>query len=227
MMNDISIDEDIKKAIGNLNDPSDIKGMTKQQKLDMWLIPLDNSDTDGDGLTDKLEIENNLDPTVKVDINKFMDAPLCDGLLLKNQTLENTHFGFNIIENYKLMNNPVDVAFRIKDHTGEIEIDLSKYCEVTKETTAILIPDYSFEEPEIVKIKSDKFTLDLNGDSYVLCVSKTSPEVLSAFINDGYTGSSDEKRRKNTGHLLSGSICFNAGRNFYVDKAGSPVSNAV
>ncbi len=48
------------------NEPSDIEGMTKYDKYAMGLLPEDGSDTDGDGLTDKDEIEvYNSDPLKK------------------------------------------------------------------------------------------------------------------------------------------------------------------
>ena len=41
----------------NMNSEQDIEGLTIRQKLDMGLSTEDGSDTDGDGLTDKEEIE--------------------------------------------------------------------------------------------------------------------------------------------------------------------------
>jgi ABC-type Na+ efflux pump permease subunit len=54
----MSAEEFLKNDLERLKtEPSDIEGKTKYEKMEMGLSPNDGSDSDGDGLTDKEEIE--------------------------------------------------------------------------------------------------------------------------------------------------------------------------
>lgn len=135
--------------------PSDIKGMTKLDKLNMGLSTDDGSDTDGDGLTDKEEIEvygtdplkastagdnisdgykiqNGMDPFTYYDDDSSYVSDVFtkyNGFTFFDTTIENKDVDVTEFIPTSFYGMTPIVGFHIMNYEGAFEIDFSKYAE--------------------------------------------------------------------------------------------------
>ncbi|MBR1454244.1 MAG: hypothetical protein IJ593_06325, partial [Lachnospiraceae bacterium] len=124
------------------NEDSDISGMTQLDKIQAGLTPGDNSDSDGDGLTDKEEIEiYNTDP-----LKASTDGVTLDYFKVRSDTdirpTYEVYDNFNLIDlntgnnmlanivkidNCKIDGTDVIDTYAVSDYDGTVEIDVSQY----------------------------------------------------------------------------------------------------
>ena len=167
---------------------SDITGMSQYDKINMGLLPYNNSDSDGDGLTDKEEIE-------VYGSNPLLVSTAGDGIpdgykikndLAVNKKYNSTDIGYssfsNItikslnhsvaviseIEGYSMNGVPSEIVYSISNYDGELKIDFSEYILENKEYLIFKKNDESNSEYEILKDKNGVVNFKTNGKDCVV-----------------------------------------------------------
>lgn len=166
---------------------SDIKGFTQEEKLNNGLDPADGSDTDGDGLTDKEEIE--IYGTNPLKISTSGDL-IPDGYKAKNKLSTSTYYddpasvGYTVFDQYdnieildQTTNNSLmgikeidwviegvkaTKAYKITNYTGKITIDFSKYILNNSKYKILKLEDSLDSTISEVKDKDGVVTLEID-----------------------------------------------------------------
>ena len=162
---DTFTDEDGQYVEELKNEPSDIEGMTKYDKYAMGLLPEDGSDTDGDGLTDKEEIEvYNSDPLKKSSsgdlyddgykVNHGMDLSQtyeydgeqvfsgneCEEIELTATTVDDFDAVVkNITGSDDAMGNDIIAEYRVYYYSGQLTIKIASIYKGNTEDLAVLV----------------------------------------------------------------------------------------
>lgn len=168
---------------------SDLVGYSKLDKYEMGLSTSDNSDTDGDGITDKEEIEvyhtdplnisssgDNLPDGYKLfkglDLNKkYDDAIYIDEIFNKYSNIsfkdKNAYNALLYVTDteYKLEGVSCKKAFIIDNYNGEVTVDFSSDIGDSKEITYFIVKDDDYEE---LKSKNNKVTFKTDGKDIVV-----------------------------------------------------------
>ncbi|MFI3169957.1 MAG: hypothetical protein R3Y06_08440 [Faecalibacterium sp.] len=135
-----------------LAEASDIEGLTRQDKIEMGLSPMDNADTDEDGLTDQEEIEvYGSDPTLfstagdmfgdgykvanGLDVQEYLAESQENALVYYNEFDNLTPCGESAADvlgvfeevTWDLGGIEVYQAYRVYDFNGTVTIDFSDY----------------------------------------------------------------------------------------------------
>ena len=181
---------------------SDIDGLTKYEKYQKGLSLEDDSDTDGDGLSDKEElevyktdplkisssgdavpdgvkVENNLDLSKKYSNKDMKDLNVnafwkYDNISVKNTDSENALM--NIYEQSDYTVNGITPVrnYAVHSYTGKIEFDFSKDIEGLS-SYLIIKEDSSIDKNyEELKDSKGKVSVKLNGDYCVVSLIDTS-----------------------------------------------------
>lgn len=182
------------------NKPSDIKGMTVGDKVKKGLRPEDGSDTDGDGLTDKEEIEvYHSDPlkrstagdfmTDKEKVDRGIDVNTKEEGETPSEYLRNNTEGITFhAENADSMLAEADScgdsfvkdgfttigSWTVKNYSGKMDIDVEKISEkdAGKDNLAVLIDAWPGQNLKDVKASRNGniFTIDIKDDSEIYVV---------------------------------------------------------
>jgi len=192
--------------------PSDIEGYTLYNKAEAGLLPGNNSDTDGDGLTDKEEIEiYHSDPlkvstaedsipdgykaTNNIDIsNKVTDIPNDIFYTLDNIEIDTTDAAnaFCYMEESNMVQNGIGAvqAYRIDNYVGTISVDFRDYIEDNKKYIAFMQYDGVYDTPEEVKIKDGicEFNITKPGVKIGIFEKSQNIEFNSAFNYENASG---------------------------------------
>ena len=177
---------------------SDIKGLTKYEKMEKGLSPDNNSDTDGDGLTDKEEIEvyktdplkistsgdgvsDGLKVQQKMDLNKkYKSSELetvgvnskFETVKLKDISEENALANIYQIDGYKVNGVETYCNYIIHSYNGKVELDFSKEIEELGSYTIVKESGEADKDYEILEDKNGKVSVSLNGNSCVVSILK-------------------------------------------------------
>ena len=170
----------------NMNSEQDIEGLTIRQKLDMGLSTEDGSDTDGDGLTDKEEIETYHTDPLKVqtsgdnipdgykaikgldltkqydnaDIQKELFEKTSD---IKLNTINVENYDNDIREiDYEISGINSTKAYKIQGYTGQIEADFSSYIDNKTDHFIFKIDNGMGQQVEKLRDKDGKVVFDVN-----------------------------------------------------------------
>lgn len=214
-----------------LQEPSDIKGLTKAQKLEMGFNYIDGSDTDGDGLSDKEEIEiyktdplkfstsgdiigdgykikNNLDVNLKYDAANIQYGAFYsfNNINVKNQTVENGNTYIKEVEGYLFQGVNTSKVYSINNYSGEISIDFKDYIE--NEDYKIFKKDYFGDDDyEFLKDKDGVVTFNVDRTGCVVGVVNLSDDLFfNASFEDLADGYVNKSQRMVGGDALI--VCF-------------------
>lgn len=171
---------------------SDIVGYSKLDKYEMGLSTFDNSDTDGDGISDKEEIEvyhtdplkisssgDNLPDGYKLfkglDLNKKYEDPiyideifnLYSNISFKDKNAYNALL-YVTETDYKLDDVLCKKAFIIDNYNGEVLVDFSAYTKDSQDTVYFVVKDGNYEE---LKSKNSQVTFNTDGQDIVVGVA--------------------------------------------------------
>ena len=200
------------------SEASDIVGLSKWEKLEKGLSIGDNSDTDGDGLTDKEEIEvyntnplkisssgdtipdgvkvkNSMDLTKKYSSNEmdFGVFAKYESVKFKDKSVENSLANIYEIEGYKV-NGIVPIKnYAITNYSGKVELDFSK--EIEGLSNYAIIKEYgdTSVEYEVLEDKKGIVTVSIkDGESIVISLLKVEGTSLNFFDNIDYENESIE-----------------------------------
>ena len=186
---------------------SDIVGLTKYDKMEKGLSPEENSDTDGDGLTDKEEIEvyktdplrlsssgdgisdglkvqNNLDTTKKYkasEVNNIGVNSKFETVKLNTQKEENALANVYKIEHYKVNGVETYNNYAIHSYNGKVELDFSK--EIGELGNYIIVKESgeADKDYEVLEDKNGKVIVDLKDESCVISIIQTELSSLDFF----------------------------------------------
>lgn len=181
---------------------SDLVGYSKLEKYELGLSTSDNSDTDGDGITDKEEIEvyhtdplkisssgDNLPDGYKLfkglDLNKkYKDTIYIDEIFnvypninFKDKNAYNALLYVTEIE-YKLDGVSCEKAFIVDNYDGEVTVDFSSYIIDSQDIVYFVVKDGDYEE---LKSKNNKVTFNTDGKDIVVGI--VGKESLSQIFN--------------------------------------------
>lgn len=200
------------------NKKSDIDGWSQYDKIQKGLSPRDNSDTDGDGLTDREELEvystdplkvstsgdnipdgykiqNGLDVTEKIE-NKQIEESLFE------QSIKEIKLKNKEVENFGAVTREVDIkvngvkpvkAFRVESYTGEVEIDFTDWIDSAKNYIGFIMTDTITDNLSEVNIKDGKIEAEVSGAAYIGILEDLKSKVytdLSDSGNSSYFGGS-------------------------------------
>lgn len=170
----------------NMNSEQDIQGLTVRQKLDMGLSTEDGSDTDGDGLTDKEEIETYHTDPLKVqtsgdnipdgykaikglDLTKqYNDSEIQKELFektsdIKLNTINVENYDNDIREiDYEISDIKSTKAYKIQGYTGQVEVDFSNYVDSETDHFIFKLDNGMGQQVEKLRDKDGKVVLDVD-----------------------------------------------------------------
>lgn len=170
----------------NMNNEQDIEGLTVRQKLDMGLSTEDGSDTDGDGLTDKEEIETYHTDPLKVqtsgdnipdgykaikglDLTKqYNDSEIQKELFektsdIKLNTINVENYDNDIREiDYEISGIKSTKAYKIQEYTGQVEADFSSYIDSETDHFIFKISNGMGQQVEKLRDKDGKVVFDVD-----------------------------------------------------------------
>ena len=178
---------------------SDIQGLTVKDKIDMGLDPSDGSDTDGDGLTDKEEIEiyhtdplkasssgdnlpdgykvaNSLDLTKNYGTDTFVGyiGESCTNINIKDKTAENASCYIDT-KDFSFNGIEAIIAYEINDYKGNIEIDFSNYITSNsndREYKVYLITDGYKNDYTELKLNNGKVNVKIDNEYVTIALFK-------------------------------------------------------
>lgn len=170
----------------NMNNEQDIDGLTIRQKLDMGLSTEDGSDTDGDGLTDKEEIETYHTDPLKVqtsgdnipdgykaikgldltkqydnaDIQKELFEKTSD---IKLNTINVENYDNDIREiDYEISGIKSTKAYKIQGYTGQVEADFSDYIDSETDHFIFKLDNGMGQQVEKLRDEDGKVVFDID-----------------------------------------------------------------
>ncbi|MCR4902624.1 MAG: hypothetical protein K6A23_07190, partial [Butyrivibrio sp.] len=164
------------------NESSDLEGLTKYDKYLMHLNPADDSDSDGDGLTDKEEIEIYFSDPLKIstsgdlyedgykvannmDLNTYYEYNdeliykwnQCDELMFSATTADDLYASSsNITGSIPAISNYTIAEYRINNYSGVLSIDISEIIDNPDDVSVLL------SSPEDLELKNISFETDEN-----------------------------------------------------------------
>ena len=201
------------------SEPSDIVGLSKLEKLEKGLSIGDNSDTDGDGLTDKEEIEvyktdplkisslgdtipdgvkvkNSMELTKKYSSNEIENYGAFakyDSIELKDKSIENSLANIYEIENYKVNGVSAIKNYSITNYNGKVELDFSK--DIEGLSGYVIVKEFGdiAVEYEVLKDKNGKVSISVNeGETVVVSLLEVENNSLNFFDSLDYENESIE-----------------------------------
>ena len=210
------------------DEASDIEGLSKYEKYEMGLDPRDGSDSDGDGLTDKEEIElYNSDPLKKstsgdlyedsykiangMDINTSYEYEgvqsfkwnECDEVQLKALSADDF---YAVVQDITKSNSSIEdyiiAEYRIYNFSGSLTIDTSYY-ENLSDDMEVLIKGQNDIELEKVKLSTDGAYISLeylfdNSSTYELYITKSNASETLQKLLSGRNKTSADNARNVT-----------------------------
>lgn len=201
------------------SEQSDIEGLSKWDKLEKGLSVGDNSDTDGDGLTDKEEIEvyktdplkvsssgdtipdgvkvkNSMELTKKYsskEANNYGAFSKYETVKLKENSTENSLANIYEIENYKVSGVETVKNYAITNYSGKVDLDFSK--EIEGLTGYVIVKEFGETnvEYEVLEDKKGKVTVSIkDGETVVVSLLKIENNNLNFFDSLDYENESIE-----------------------------------